>query len=233
MARRSKKTAEAQSRKQLAELIGQARAGKLEWLDKTIREAGYGDPPGEEIVVSSRQLEAGLELSRRQVQEYVTDGMPRWRAARGNRPALYEVWAVVRWCRDHWRRVFSVGEFNEFEATELARREREAEVMKKEAQAKLEHRKMLIEAARLVDRDRVESEMNHLLLSLQAHLEGLPAQIASEAEGRSIHEIAEAARAHLQDAWNAALGELRRVLPPKRALTAEENPVTLADMEEE
>ena len=102
MGRRSKRQVEREKAKELAPLLAQARAGELPWLDKAIREAGYGDPPGAQIVVDSRTMEDGLGISRRRINQYVADGMPRRRGARGSRPAEYDVWACWRWMREQW-----------------------------------------------------------------------------------------------------------------------------------
>lgn len=198
------------------ELLQRAHAGDLQWLDKAVRAAGYGDPPGDQIVVTSRQVEQGLELSRRQVQQYVTDGMPRTTKAYGNRAATFEVWACWRWMREWWKRL-AAGGLPEQEAADYERQKKRAELMKVQAEGEIKRREAALKAGALVDRAKVEADVNMLLRTLQSRMEALPAELASDVVGqKSLDVAAETARERIQDAWNSAIEELRRMLPEKQ-----------------
>lgn len=203
-----------ETRERFRELLEQARAGDLRWLDKLVRDTGYGDPPGDEIVVSARNLEDGLNLSRRQIQTYLEEGMPRLSKPRGNKPATYEVWSVWRWMREYWKRVH-VGGMDEQDAIRIARQTSEAKLLRERAEAELKAKEAGLRAGRLVERDKMEGDINNVLHVLQARLEGAPADIAAEAVGKPMGEIQESARRRISDIWNNAVEELRGLLPPK------------------
>jgi len=198
--------------RRVSDLLARARSGELAWMDEAVRAAGYGDPPGERVVITSRQLEHGLELSRRQVQEYITEGMPRLSDAHGNRPATFDLWPAMRWIRDFFKRA---GGLPTDEALRHERLKKEYELRRQRADAELKEQQAWLETGRLVDRDKTETDVRHLLQRLQVSLENLPALISAESVGRSADDIAACARQAISDAWNNALDDLRRALPPK------------------
>lgn len=212
--KRAADKAEASTQSRFQDLVRKARAGDLKWMDEAIREAGYGDPPGDEIIITSRQLENMLQLSRRQVQEYVTAGMPRVRAALGNRPATYDLWKVVPWLRNLYRKA---GGLDPDEAAAYERKRRDYDLRKQKSEAEIKERQAGLEAGRLVDRDKVEVEFRQILKRFQSCLEGLPARLATIAPPGLADKLVLDSRATLQAEWNATLAELRRILPPKPA----------------
>ncbi len=212
----AKRSAEQQKvRTEMSALIAKARAGELKWLDVAIREAGYGDPPGDEVILTSRQIEKGLNLSRRTLQEYLTEGMPLRTKANGNRPATFEVYEVLRWLQSFWRRIASGG-MEESEAIQFERRKREADLKRAESDARIKSQEAGMREARLVDRDKVEADVNEILRLLQTRLENAPAVIAAEGVGRKVDELAEIARRNIREPFNVAVDELRRALPPRK-----------------
>lgn len=214
--RKSKATENKEARERIRELIRQARSGEKSaaWLDKVIRQEGYGDPPGDEVIVSTRALEKGLNLSRRQIQEYFSEGMPRRSAPHGNKAATVEVWECMRWMREFWKRVHTGG-LEESDAIRMARESRKAKLLREQSDAQIKQAEAGLKLGRLVDRDKVEVDVNNLLLLLKVRVENMPAEIAAESVGKKMDEIAECARVLLQTAWNSAIEELRKLLPAK------------------
>jgi phage terminase Nu1 subunit (DNA packaging protein) len=220
------KRQDVEAMQRFADACRRARAGQAAHIDRAIRDAGYGDPPGEDIVINSRQLERGLALSRRQIQDYISAGMPRLSAAHGARPATFDLWAAMRWLREHFRRA---GGLDPDEAAANARQRREAELRKIRADAEIKERQAALEAGRVVNRDRVESEFRFLLLEFQACIEGLPGRLSAIAPPGMADRLATEAREILREDWNAVVDRLRRILPPKSAApTAPEVPGTAA-----
>ena len=202
-------------REQMQSLVEKARAGELKWLDKVIRDAGYGDPPGAMVIITSRQLEKGLGIARRTLQQYITEGMPLISKANGNRPATFDAYAVLRWLREFWQRV-AQGGMEETEAIEYSRRKRKAELIKAEADAELKQKESDIKFGRLVNRDKVVADVNEILRLLQAKLGNCPAEIAAAAVGKPLDDIAGIVREHIRNSFNAGIAELRRALPEKK-----------------
>lgn len=87
----------------LAEWLRAARDGEesLRWLDVLCRRAGYvavqGRRDGDVVLVTARQLAAGLGVTERTVRNWLKEDMPVYQHSLGNRPALYEVFSVLAW----------------------------------------------------------------------------------------------------------------------------------------
>lgn len=99
----------------MAKMIGEDQQGKLAealrlagtgdmrfvWLHKLAVNAGYALTHGREagalLLVTPKALADGFRVTERTVRNWIREGMPVHQYSIGNRPALYDVFDVVRW----------------------------------------------------------------------------------------------------------------------------------------
>lgn len=170
-----KPKSDAATRKKFAELVRKARAGDLPWLDEAIRKAGYGDPPGDGIIVTSRQLERGLQLKRQEILKQIKEGMPRLENGSGNRGATFDLWACISWFRRIWQRP---ADQDEDEIRDWEREKRVLELRRRKAETEMKEREALVASRKLVDREKVSAEVGNLMQLIRAGLDEIPADLA-------------------------------------------------------
>jgi len=87
----------------LAAILKKAGEGAPEfhWLHKLVMKAGYAKVTGRDgenlLLVTARVLGRGFGVTERTVRNCIKEGMPVFQESHGNRPALYDVFDVVRW----------------------------------------------------------------------------------------------------------------------------------------
>ena len=86
-----------------SEALRRAQSGdvKFTWLRKLIIDAGFAPIHGREagslFLVTAKPLADGFRVTERTVRNWIKEGMPVHQYSVGNRPALYDVFDVVRW----------------------------------------------------------------------------------------------------------------------------------------
>lgn len=99
----------AEARQALGELLGAAAKGEegVRWLTEMLERVGFvrvrGGRDAAPVLVTISRLTGILGKSRRSVDGLIGEGLPVYRPGVGNRPALYDVAAVVRWYLDRER----------------------------------------------------------------------------------------------------------------------------------
>lgn len=90
-------------RAKLGEDLRLARTGdmRLIWLHKLVIDSGYATAHGREsgsiILVTAKMLGDGFRVQERTIRNWIREGLPVHQYSVGNRPALYDVFDVVRW----------------------------------------------------------------------------------------------------------------------------------------
>lgn len=86
-----------------AEALRRAQSGDLKfaWLFKLAINAGFAPVRGREagsiLLVTPKALADGFRVTERTVRNWIKEGMPVHQYSVGNRPALYDVFDIVRW----------------------------------------------------------------------------------------------------------------------------------------
>lgn len=76
---------------------GDAKFARILGLLYQVGFAPVAQADADRALVTARVLASGFGVSRRQVDRWRKQGMPQFRAAASNRPALYDVFDVLRW----------------------------------------------------------------------------------------------------------------------------------------
>lgn len=93
----------AEEQQKLGKALQLAQQGdvRFAWLHKLAVNAAYarvrGRDPNELILVPAAALAKGFRISERTVRNWIKEGMPVHQYSVGNRPALYDIFDVVRW----------------------------------------------------------------------------------------------------------------------------------------
>jgi phage terminase Nu1 subunit (DNA packaging protein) len=85
------------------EALRRAQSGdaKFTWLRKLVIDAGFAPVHGREagslLLVTPKSLADGFRVTERTIRSWIKEGLPVHQYSVGNRPALYDVFDVVRW----------------------------------------------------------------------------------------------------------------------------------------
>ena len=164
-----------------------------------------------EIVVSSVELAAGIGVTRKSIKDFVLEGMPQLVESSGRRPATFDLWAVLRWLRNRWKRG---GAIDETAAMEYERRKRDCDLRMREAEAEIKERQSALESGRLVEREVLQSQFRLILQRFQMQMEGLAAQVSGVVPADIVNEVHSSVTAIVRERFNTALTEAKKILPP-------------------
>lgn len=188
-----------------AESIRLAVNGDLcfEWLNRIIEAVGFvrihgSVESGSLFLVQAGVLARGLGVTKKTIQNWQKDGLPVYRVSVGNKPALYNVWDIVKWRIEKQAPVVDGSEDDPFlkgapsPALEAYRREKAREAKRNNELAE----------GKLIDAAQIGIELTEIGRVFKARAEAIE-RAHGQVVGNAIREMIDAA----QEAWEKLKGE--------------------------